>query len=224
MTATTSEICAICLDKITPVVACAHGHYLHVSCAMDMREGMGRDTCPQCATPFVMPPLPPPPLLCILEHGLHLAIAFSWLPFIWAHPRDGELKQDAWRHIQMTRNTLRSRVTVLDDKSSDLTMIRANTAQILTCWAVLRYAVINYGPFIVEVWLPKFYKLHIGAFQNFTQTTLDLQFTHAKPCKLNPEEVCVYTMNSTETVAQAFDNVKVLVMVLAQNIYQSFVF
>ena len=212
----TTDICAICLDRIVPVASCQHGHSLHLTCAFQMQREMGRDTCPQCAKQLVMPPLPPPPLLCILEHSLHLLVAFSWLPFIWAHPRDSEIKQDAWNHIRMTRTALRSRVTVFDDKSSDLMMIRINTGQILSCWFFLFYMAINYGPYIVDVWLPKFYNLHIVAWQTFVQTALDLQFSHSTPCKLNPGEVCVHTMNSTEAVAQAFDNVKVLAMVLTQ--------
>jgi hypothetical protein len=186
------DVCAVCLAPVEPVTKCMRNHFIHTACAMDMLRLQGRNACPLCTAPLELPPLPPQSPACVVEHAVHVMLAYSCLLFGDAGTR--ELKQEGLRALQMAKSALHSRVSLWGDSSADLTAIRLFSCQMIVFWVVGLYS----GFMMLECILPKFLELQLAFFQNLAQFGLGLQFSEPFPCPCDPTDRCVHLLNTTQ--------------------------
>ena len=193
-----AQVCAICLERVVPVSTCQSNgkHTLHTACALDMQRLMGRDTCPLCTEPITLPSPPAPPFLCIVEHSVHAAIAFSWLFLLTLIPDTSAFKQDTWAQVKRTRAAIRSRTSLLgDNKASEVVLIRSWTIQILTMWAVFIYSA-----YLLAKWrvFTQLWDMHVVFFTTLQETVL---FVTNEPCSPSHQR-CMLALTPIEVWAR----------------------
>ena len=132
--------CPVCLLPVAPTTCCQHAHSMHLACALEMRRVMGRDTCPLCTGKMALPALSPP-ALCLLEHGLHMAVGVAELLLIVLLGNDKELREDALMNVRRAQAAVRSRASVRD-QTTDLTAIRVRSMCFVCVWCGLLAAMV----------------------------------------------------------------------------------